>query len=218
MKKGQTQTSYNLRRWHNGDRKGLDNLLRHHLPWIRNHVRKRLGTFLRQKAETGDIVQDAVIEFLRYGPPIVLSDEKQFRALLGRIVENVIRDKYDWFTAKRRLVAKERPLPKDTVLSLGSPGHAANTPSQAAHRNEREAWVRLGLELLNPSERDVVVLREWDGLTFPKIGEGLGISENAARMRFNRSLGRLSETVAALRRGELDEVPESQSSEGGDNG
>ena len=38
-----TPTTILLRRWHEGDRKALDELLEDHLEWITTHVRGRLG-------------------------------------------------------------------------------------------------------------------------------------------------------------------------------
>lgn len=206
MSMGKTQTSQFLQRWHDGDPKGLEDLLARHLPWIRARVSKRMGPVLRRKAETTDYVQDAMVEFLRYGPRILISDGDHFRALLVRIVENALRDKHDWFTRRRRAVSRERPLPADTVLSLDPPRARMKTPSAAAGHHEREAWVRLGMELLEPEDREVLVLRQWENLSFAEIGERLGISKDAARMRNNRAVSRLGEIVGSLRRRNLPEA------------
>jgi DNA-directed RNA polymerase specialized sigma24 family protein len=107
------------------------------------------------------------------------------------------------YTARRRNWARERPIPADTVLYLDPAKRAGETPSVAANRNEEEAWVRLGLELLDPEKRDLVVLRQWDQLSFAEIGEKLAITENAARLRYLRALNDLSNTITALRRGDV---------------
>lgn len=75
-----------------------------------------------------------------------------------------------------------------------------------AERGEWERWVRLGLELLDPDERELVLLREWDGLRFPEIGARLGVSEDAARMRFHRALAHLADRILRLRSGRVAEV------------
>ena len=76
MKDGsRDRTAEDLRRWNAGDAEGLKSLLENHLPWIEKYVRKRLGARLRQKAETQDIVQDAMLQFLRYGPRIDLAGD-----------------------------------------------------------------------------------------------------------------------------------------------
>jgi len=82
--------------------------LERHLPWIQKQVRLRLGSKLRAKGETCDYVQDAVVQFLHYGPRIMISSDRQFRALLARIVENALCDKHDWFTARRRDMTYEK--------------------------------------------------------------------------------------------------------------
>jgi DNA-directed RNA polymerase specialized sigma24 family protein len=90
------------------------------------------------------------------------------------------------------------------VLQLDPPARTGLTPSGEAGRQEDEAWVRLGMELLEPEQRDLVVQRQWEGRTYAEIGEALGISENAARLRYVRVLKDLSDTIAALRRGDID--------------
>jgi DNA-directed RNA polymerase specialized sigma24 family protein len=62
------------------------------------------------------------------------------------------------------------------------------------------------MEFLDLEDRQVLLLRQWDGLSFTEIGEHLGISADAARMRYNRGVGRLGEIVGALRSGSFDEI------------
>jgi RNA polymerase sigma factor (sigma-70 family) len=204
----ETETSLYLQQWNGGDQHGLDALLERHLPWIHSQVEQRLTALLRGKGDTFDYVQDAVIQFLRFGPRFNLSNGNHFRALLLRIVESTLLNKYDWFMARRREVARERPLPSDTVLSLDPPDGAVSTPSRIADRNEREAWIRLGMELLSPKDREMIVLRQWDSLPFAEIGDRLGISEDAARKRHNRVVDRLSDKIWTLRCGELNSILE----------
>ncbi len=192
-----------LQRWNEGDKEALDQLVRKNLSFLAGRVRKRLGPFLRRKEETMDIVQDAMVEFLKYGPRFLLANQAQFRALLAKVVENVLRDKYDWFTAKRRNLHKERPLPGDTLLGLDPGVRPPTTPSQAAQRNEEEARIRLALELLPPPERRVLVLRIFEEKSFREIGRILGLGESGARMRFRRALPKLSRKVESLRKGNL---------------
>ncbi len=199
----ETKISIALDQWNRGDPEGLRSLMEEHLPWLQNHIRKRLGAFFKKKAQTCDYVQDAVLQFLQYAPRIHLSDEGHFRALLVHIAENSLRDKNEWYNAKRRAMAQEKPLPSDTVLSLDPPKGGCKTPSQSVERHEREAWVRLGLEFMDHDDREIIVLRQWDGLSFAELGERIGISKDATRMKYNRAVRRLGEKVWALRRGKL---------------
>ena len=203
-----------LQRWHQGDRAALDDLLSRNLDWIRSRVHERLGSQLRARGTTGDYVQDVACEILTYIPNFVVEDGERFRGLVARIVENVLRDKSDWYLAKRRSMARERPLPKDTVLHLDLPRAKVVTPTTEAHRREQEAWVRLALELLDETDRLVLVSRDWEGLTFTAIGEKLGLSVDAAERRYKRAFERLALKVKAIRRGDIDGAVEAPRDDG----
>jgi RNA polymerase sigma-70 factor (ECF subfamily) len=196
-------TSIYLQQWHSGDQQALDSLIERHLTWIHKKVHHRLGSMLREKGDTCDYVQDAVVQFLQYGPRFTISNDARFRGLLLKIVENVLCNKYDWFTARRRAIARERPLPSDTILSLDPHQQQIHTPSKSAEKNEQEAWVRLGMELVKPEDREILILRQWDGLTFEEIGQRLEISTSAARVRHLRAMRRLAKEVEELRLGAM---------------
>jgi len=199
-----SQTLALLRRWHRGDREALNALLEQNLPFIRNYLRKRLGPALRRKGESMDFVQDAMVEFLRYGPRFELAGAAPFRALMVKIIENVLRDKHDWFTARRRDLHRERPLPEGSVLGLQPSLGSVTRPSEAAQHREEEGWIRLGLELLEPRDRDVIHLRIFAKASFKEIGDHFGLDQVAARARFLRALPRLARIVEDLRAGRLE--------------
>ncbi len=200
MTESEPQTLTLLRRWHEGDREALGELIARDLPWIREHVHRRLGPGLRAHADTNDFVQDAFVEVLRTGPRFLVSDQEHFRALLARIVENVLRMRHRHLHRQRRDVAKEQRIGSGAVLDLDG---SQTRPSQAAMRSESESWLQLGLELLDAEDREVVLLRQWDGLSFNEVGQRLNIAEDAARMRFSRALARLARLVKRVRGGEL---------------
>lgn len=192
-----------LRGWHAGDRDALETLIRRNAPWVSHLVRGRLGPRLRAAAQTEDFVQEAMLDVLEYGPRFELADEDQFRRLLARIVENNLRDRQKWLLRHRRDAAREKGRASDTVLKLDAPVRSVTSPSQHAQRAENEEWVRLALELLQPADRDVLWLREWEGQTFDEIGGRLGIAADAARMRFKRALPRLADKVVQLKDGRM---------------
>lgn len=190
-------------RWQAGDDTALTELLRLELPWLRAHVAERLGPRLRLKDETQDHVQDALVEFLRDAPRFRVESRAQLRALLSRVVENNLRDKDDWYRARRRAMQRESPLPTETVLQLGIAHPTQTTPSAAASNSEWGAWVRLALEFLDPDDRRILVLREWDDRSFVEIGEMFGMTPNAVRMRWTRAVGRLADRVRELQAGRI---------------
>jgi RNA polymerase sigma-70 factor (ECF subfamily) len=206
MNMGNTETAKCLKQWHGGDRQGLEALLERHLPWIREQVHKQMGPVLRMRGETGDFVQETVVSILQHGPRFIVSDEHHFRALLYKIVENTLKKQYRRYTAKRRDIKLDRPLPSDTVLRLDPPDGSVQTPSKVVAQKEREEWIRLGLELMEPEDQEIINLRQTDEFSFAEIGERLGISEGAAQMRHTRAVRRLVNKVHALRNGKLQDA------------
>lgn len=71
-------------------------------------------------------------------------------------------------------------------------------PGEAALGKERAEQVRAALERLPEPQRVVVHLHRFEGMGFAEIGEVLGISEVAARVRAFRAYARLRELLAAL--------------------
>jgi RNA polymerase sigma-70 factor (ECF subfamily) len=198
MSDGETLTRSLLARLHGGDAAALRELLARDLPWIEAQVRRRLGAALRARAETMDFVQEAVVQALKHGPRFVVSDQEQFRALMVRIVENAVRKQHRFHGQQRRDAARQAPLPSQSIVDLdGSRG----SPSVVAARAEHRALVQLALELLDADDRDIVLLRHWDGLPFAEVGVRLGLSEDAARMRFQRALKRLALLVKRIHEG-----------------
>jgi len=204
------KTTLLLEKWAGGDRKALEELLVLHMPWIRRELHKRMTPVLRAKAETMDLVQESLFQFLEDAPRFKIENGKVFRALLFVIARNTLRQHYRWWAAQRRRIARERPLPPDTVLHLEDP---RQTPLEALERKEREAWIRFGLEFLREGDRRIILLRYYEGRPFAEIGEILGIQANAARMRFHRAQARLGKILGRIRRGEVEELGEEDEGE-----
>jgi RNA polymerase sigma-70 factor (ECF subfamily) len=195
-----------LRASHAGSRDALDALLAENLDWLRARVKARLGAELRDQAETADYVQDVLVDVLRCGPRFVTRDVAQARALLARIVENVLSDRFHWFHAAKRSREGMAVPASDTVLELDGARRSITTPSEAAARREEVEWIRLALELLPSEDRAVLWMREWEGRSFAEIAELLATTEDAARMRFQRAVPRLADRLEQLRAGRVAEA------------
>lgn len=188
-----------LQRWHAGEAGALEALVAAQLPWLKELADRRLGTFLRQRGEATDYLHDALLEFLRDAPRFTVRDEAQLRSLLARVLENTLRDKHEWFRAKRRFLAAAVPLPTDSVLDLNTGAVQSNTPSREASREEARAWIRLALELLDPEDRQVLVMRDYEERSFVDIAKELGSTPDAIRMRWQRAVSRLASELGRLR-------------------
>lgn len=189
-----------LRRWHAGDEQALAELIARDLPWLRAEAGRRMGDELRNRQDADDVVQQALVQVLQHGPQFEVADDEHYRAILLRIVENTIRKLIRDGRRQKRWAGREEPLPSGSVVALAA---SATRPSAAADRSEQRAWVQLALELLDSGDREVVLQRQWHGLSFQAIGAQLGIAEDAARRRFERAVARLARMVGRLRAGEV---------------
>ena len=204
MPNPQLKTSLLLQDWRNGNPKALDQLLSEHLPWLCRKARGRLTPALRSKDNTMFYVQEAILAFLQDAPRFQIENGKLFRALLFRILENTMLEHYRYWRAKRRDLAREKPIPADTVLNLESP---SPNPCEIAIAHEEEAWVRLSMEFLKPLQQRVLLLRLYEKKSYEEIGALLGgKTADAMRMFFNRSLNKLSEIKRKLQQGQLRSV------------
>lgn len=199
-----------LLRWHAGDQQAMASLVEQEAAFVEAQVRKRLGPLLRRQHDTGDIVQSTLLQALRSAPRFLVSDRDQLRGLLARMVENALRVQANHQQRHKRDIRREQPLQaqspgSDTVLDLDLPAAVTN-PGSAAERSETRDWVRLALELLDPPDREVIVLRDYDELQFGEIAERLGAAEDTVRMRYRRALPKLARTLTGLRQGKLAEL------------
>lgn len=189
-----------------GDRAALDDLLAQVMPLIERCVRREQGALIRSKYETVDCAQDVAIDLIRYLPRVQVNNRRTFHALLYRMVQSSLHNKYDFLTAHRRAITREKPLQAGTVLILDPPDPNAPTPSMVMAKEERRSWIRFALALLKPEEQELIFRHQFDDESFIEIGEALGTSPDAVRMRFNRALTRLNSMVGKLRQGQASEL------------
>lgn len=197
-----------LQRWHQGDQEAMATLVRQEAAFVEGQVRKRLGPLLRRQHDTQDIVQSTLLQALRSAPRFLVSDRDKLRGLLVRMVENALRVQANQQQRQKRDVRREVSLSSgaaDTVLDLDLPAPVTD-PAAAATRTETRDWVRLALELLDHDDRTVIMMRDYEELTFGEIAERLGSNEDAVRMRHRRALPKLADTLMRLRQGDLERL------------
>lgn len=196
------ETTQLLQRWRDGEEAALHEVLTLHLPFIRQRVRELLGPALRTRLTSDDVVQDAVVDFLRNGPRFVPENGQQLQRLLGLVVAHTISDHGNWFGAARRRMANESSFEVQDLHGSTRVGD----PVARAHDAEMVARLRLALELLDETDRRLIVWREWEKRPFAAIAGDLGLAEDGARAAWRRATERLRLTMAGLRLRGLDAV------------
>jgi RNA polymerase sigma-70 factor (ECF subfamily) len=181
-----------LDRIRRGDRSALDLLLSEHRPYLHRLVELRFDPQLQPRADPSDVVQDALLtaaerieDYLRRQPmPFWLWLRE---TACDRLVEFQRRH----VTAARRAVGREVSLPAASSIELAQSMLGGSTPSEQAAAAELAEQVRCAVDRLDPDDRDIIVLRNYEQLTNQQAAEVLGIDSSAASKRFGRALLRL---------------------------
>ncbi|MEE9394511.1 MAG: sigma-70 family RNA polymerase sigma factor [Planctomycetota bacterium] len=204
-----SETTALMIRWAAGDEVALNRILERHLVRLRQIVRNRLGSKLRENLDSEDLVHDALVEFLRYGPPIKPANGRQFRRLMATIIENSLRTRYRWFKARRREMLSNIDDSQNLTLDLSHLESATPPPDKEVAEKEMANRIRFVLEFLPPDSRDIFIMREMQRCPFSEIGEEFGISSDAARMRHGRARNELKTGLAKLRTADFESWMES---------
>jgi RNA polymerase sigma factor (sigma-70 family) len=134
----------------------------------------------RCEADAEDVVQDAYVRALRFFPSLRGDDA---RAWLLTIVRNC------WYG---RLSTKAT-APLDTLSDEMVESHPSEglDPEALAVRHQTAEQVRAAVERLPADFREVIVLRELEGLSYAEIAAVVGIPPGTVMSRLSRGRRRL---------------------------
>jgi RNA polymerase sigma factor (sigma-70 family) len=147
------------------------------------HIRRRLGSHLRQEIESGDVFQETIAQALESIGGCRARDEKSFLRWLKSASEHVILN-----LARRqrssRILYLEHDAPADDP-----------TPSRRLRRDER--WDRLqnALSGLRADRRKAVQLVRIEGLKIKEAAAEMGLSPRAVVHLVGRALEQLHSTL-----------------------
>jgi RNA polymerase sigma-70 factor (ECF subfamily) len=97
-----------------------------------------------------------------------------------------------------RMIREGSPLPEmETGNTAGE--EASPSPEEMTEKKETIGLVRQALRDLEDEDREILVLKHYQELTFREIGIRLGISENTAKTVFYRMLAKLAHQLEPLR-------------------
>ena len=175
-----------------GDDAALGALLERHAPGI-----YRFGVKMcRDPEDAKDVLQETLLAAAR--------GIREFRGAssLSTWLYTVARS----FCIKKRRTSKFAPAETVSLddhaaaLEARAPGKA---PDEAAADRELSSLLDRAIGALDPASREVLVLRDVEGLTAPEVAEVLGVSVEAVKSRLHRARAEVREALEAhLPRGE----------------
>jgi len=188
-----------LRQVRDGDRAAVEELFQRHRSYLRLFIELRLEPRLRQRVDPSDVVQEAQLEAVRRLAAYLEQPAMPFRLWLRQIaLDHVLKVRRFHRGTARRSLDREVPLPERSSLLLVRHLLAAgSTPSQKCMREELLDRLRQAMTQLPEADREIVLLRTVEGLSYQEIGYLLGIEAAAARKRQGRALVRLHKILFA---------------------
>jgi RNA polymerase sigma-70 factor (ECF subfamily) len=176
-----------------GEPHALGGLLTRHQPYLERFVELRLDPRLRARFDPADVVQETQMEAVRRLPRYLEHPRLPFRLWLRQLAhDRLLNLRRDHAGAARRSVNREVALPEGSAAAFASQLLAAgSSPSQHLTRQELARRVREAMAELAEADREVLLLRHFEGLSNPEVAALLGLSVGAVSKRYGRAVLRL---------------------------
>ncbi len=161
-------------------------------------IQRRLFSRLGKRVDSEDLLQNVLIEVFKKWPSFGKSGMTFWHWLCRLTVTEInkaARDNDRQRNTIKREVGASGQSPNGAVSQIAA---SATGPSSAAARNERREQVRRAIETLDPSDREILSMRHFQGLSYEQIGQKLEIPPNTAAMRYHRATNRMKELCKDL--------------------
>jgi RNA polymerase sigma-70 factor (ECF subfamily) len=183
-----------------GDSGRLGELLECYRRYLSILARVQLGQRLQGKLDASDLVQDVFLEAHRHFPQFAGTTEGQFlawlRQILAATMANLIRR---YLGTQGRDIRLERELANELAHSSrvldGALVAQVSSPSQQASKREQAVLLADALTELPEDYREVVLLRNLHGLSFPEVAERMGRTVDSVEKLWLRALIRLRQKM-----------------------
>jgi RNA polymerase sigma-70 factor (ECF subfamily) len=185
-----------LRQAKAGDREALGRLLEVYRSYLLVLARVQIGRRLQGKVDAADLVQEAFLGAARDFAQFRGGTEKEFlawlRQVLASLLANLVRH---YHGTQARDVRLERQLGGELDQSSQALDRGLvapqSSPSQQAVRREQSVLLADALGRLPEEQRDLLILRHLEGLTFPEVARRLGRTVDSVKKQWPRALASL---------------------------
>jgi len=176
---------------HPASDQALDRLYERCTPRLLSYIRLKLGRGLRERLESRDILQAALLKSFQHLDEFRGSDGQSLMAWLARIADREIVDRADHHHRQRRDAGRESPIDDHPELTA----RVRSVLSQVI-LDERAGELEAALDSLSDAHRQIILLRKFEDLSFREIAQRLGKSEDACRMLLARAMTTLTLKLA----------------------
>lgn len=170
-----------------GDPRAWHTLHERYSGWMRQAIHRRLGRSSRRRFDTDDVVQSTFVDALQGFGSFEFRGEASFKAWLKKILVGTYVN-----MLQRESARGHDGSPTDRLDGFPEPPDgSSDRPSEILSRLEMQQRLVDAMATLPDEDHHVLVLRQFEGLTWREVGEGLGCHEDTARTRFYRAFDRL---------------------------
>jgi RNA polymerase sigma-70 factor (ECF subfamily) len=187
-----------------GETAAREELFARYAPRVLAIARARLGVRLRGVLESGDILQETLLEALRGLERFEMRDESSLIRWLAQLVEHRITARASYHAAAKRSAPEVSQHAGDGAsapLVSGTPGEPAGGsagPLTEFTQRETSAAVQVALAGLSERQRELVLLRDYAGASWEEVAAATGApTPAAARMLHARALVTLGALLRA---------------------
>jgi RNA polymerase sigma-70 factor (ECF subfamily) len=159
-----------------------------------------LFRFVSRLVERPDDARDVCQEtFLRIlDKAEAFRDGARFSTWMYQIALNLCRDQSRRKRRWGRLMIAEPASGVETPREHAAPATPATNPAAAYEHSERQGAVRRALSALPAEQREVLLLKEYEGLKFREIADVLGVAESTVKSRMYAGLDAMRMTLTGL--------------------
>jgi RNA polymerase sigma-70 factor (ECF subfamily) len=194
-----------LERIQAGDRDALNEFFARHRDRLCRMVDMRLDRRVQARIDASDVVQEAFLEATTRLEEYLREPRLPLFLWLRLVVgERLTKLHRHHLGAQMRDAGREVSLYRGALPAASSAALAAQllgkhtSPTQAAVRAERILRLQEAVNALDPLDREIMSLRQFEELSAAETAQVLGIQEAAAAKRYIRALKRLKEILARL--------------------
>lgn len=165
----------------------IDNY-RNYLLLIANH---NVEGPMKAKLGASDVVQESILHAQLNFDQFAGEKEEEFKAWLRTILANDIRKEHRKFNTLKRRSDREVNIQEQSAIGRAL-FDAKTTPGTNALQQEQLKALAEALQALEPNQREVIQLRNFEALDFEQIGRRMDRSGEAARKLWARAIDALS--------------------------
>ncbi|CAN5320901.1 sigma-70 family RNA polymerase sigma factor [soil metagenome] len=176
-----------------GDPEAFEQLFSGHRAYLQKVVELRIDRRLRSRVDPADVVQETHLEAIRRLSAFLEQRPMPFRLWLRQIAfDQTLKANRRHLGTARRAARREVPLPeRSSLLFAQQLAAAGSTASQVLERRQLARRLRAAIARLPDADREVLLMRHFEGLSNQDVGSVLGMEPGTVSKRHGRAMLRL---------------------------